>query len=131
MSFTHPLPLLSRPWRPLVCQSLPLLSRRDICRDLDITSHCTEQLSCADVIAMATESRDSHMISDDVIRPWWACPAEDSVLDEFSVMGECVWREREVNRAICEEVEGGGVRGGWGEVGEKRNDPENITLKKK
>ena len=62
---------------------------------------------------METGSRDHHMRQlEDIIRPWWACPAEPSgSLDDELPVGECRWGEEDVNCALCEEVErGGGVR---------------------
>lgn len=83
-----------------------------------MASHCAEQHSYVDTVAIDRRSCDHHMILfDDVFRPWWVCPEESSVLDELPV-SECVWGEEEVNCALCEEVE----RGVGGVV---RSEPHN------
>lgn len=70
---------------------------------------------------MERRSCDHHMTCvDELIRPWWVCPEEGSVLDELPVR-ECVWGEEMVNSALCEEVE-------RGVGGVMRSDPHNAML---
>jgi hypothetical protein len=96
-------PHLSLPWR----SSKPHPLTSDLYRDIDMASHHAEQDSYLDVISMETASDDCHMGRDDIIsRAWWRTSEGEraGLLDELPER-VCRWREEEVGRGVCEEVE--------------------------
>ena len=95
-------PRLSLPWRTF--KPHPLTS--DLNREIDMASHEAEQHSYLDIVSTETTSCDSHMRSNDIIgRAWWRGEEEEAGLMDELPERVCRWREEEVGRGVCEEVE--------------------------